>query len=363
MPASMIYLTNVTESEIDDTCGMRYWFTKHEAGKGILKRDTIVSLLLDTEIHNDLKMLAEMKDISSWTIQGVIDDVLAELKPEDKQDVAKMELLYRRLGWFAAFALFLEPALRAEYETIPIDSGIVLDKDPLWVVAYPDRLLRNRATGYITYREYAPMGPSLTQERWLSSWRYNIRLHVGLAAAAENIGDPTTRPVSAHMIGLSRGFKSALNNRLVHPYVWGYQNKATGEWTSKITGKSGDWTLTPVWEFSGGIVSWVRTCGLATAEAQFAKSPEVFLNRDILDTWAGRRLHREREMTDHLADAKKNIHLRSIYFGQRFSECTPVAGEVCPFVAACWDKTVGLRPAEHKLYTQRLDPSLFGAAD
>jgi hypothetical protein len=48
-----------------------------------------------------------------------------------------MELLYRRLGWMNAFALFIEPGIRRLYLTIPMDEEITLDRAPLSVKVRP----------------------------------------------------------------------------------------------------------------------------------------------------------------------------------------------------------------------------------
>src|SRR6267142_6777627 len=140
-------MTDVSKVETDQTCGMRFWMNNFEGGQGILNRDSIIPTLLDAEIHNDLRTLAEMENISPLAIQQVIDDTLLHLTDEDKLDVRKMELLYRRLGWFAAFACFIEPEIRVEYHTLTLDPVMVLDRDPLFVLSYPDRLLQRKGTG------------------------------------------------------------------------------------------------------------------------------------------------------------------------------------------------------------------------
>ena len=347
----MVFLTDVSTAEMDDTCGMRYWFNKHESGHGILHRESVVNQLLDTEIHNDLKTLSTLMDISPHTIQLLIDDILSHLSAEDKQDIGKMEFLYRRLGWFAAFAVFLEPVIRTEYETVPIDPAIVLDKDPLWVADYPDRLLKHKLDGRIILREYTQMGPALSQEKWLQSWHYNIRLHVALAAAKEAMKDPTLVPKSAQMMGMSRGFRSSLDNRLVHPYVWGYYNKQREEWSHVNTGKAHEWALAPVWTFPGGIVAWVRQCGEAVARGQFQFSPPVYLNEKILSEWCNRRLHREREISGVVDGAQINKHLRSVYFGRATSQCY-IGSEVCPYLQACWSPEPNYFPLKRGDYVK-----------
>jgi hypothetical protein len=355
-PRSPIFLTDIGQVEMDQTCGMRYWMNHYEGGTGILKRDTVIDLLLDTEVHNDLRTLASMPDIDPLSVQAVISEVLSHLTAADKQDVKKMELLYRRLGWFAAFAMFIEPDIRHEFDTMPSDPAMVLDRDPLFVVSYPDRLLLRKGTGEIILREYVPMPPGLTADKWLKSWHYNIRLHVAIAAAL----DMDIKIASAEVVGMARGFYSLLDNRLVHPYVWGYLNKATQEWSpTKPDNMRGSWDIAPVWEFGGGVVSWVRMCGERVARSQFHTSPSVFLNKDILDAWIAARVHRERSIREVVAVATTNHHLRNVYFPRVTNHCEPANGDSCPYRDACWDKQISLMPLKSSSYIKN-DPSKLG---
>lgn len=352
LPKGVVFLTDISMSQMDDGCPRKYWLNKLEAGIGIIKKADLLRHLLNAEVHNDLRSLCTMEDISPPAIQEVIDDILAPLTAEDRQDIGRMELLYRRLGWFAAFALFIEPQIRTEFESVAIDSSIVLDKDPLWVLAYPDRVLKRKGNGEIIYREYVPMPAGVTSERWLQSWHYNMRLHIGLAAS-ESWG---TFPHFGQVMGLQMGFKSVLDSRLVHPYVWGYHNKNTEEWTyTRPNGGGAEWLLEPAWAYPGGIVSWVRMCGESIARAQFPLSPNVFLNRGMLDAWAMKRVHREREIASIKKVSVGNLQIRDIYFGKVTSQCSPGTGEACPYLSACWDKGA----PKASIYTQNR-PAEFG---
>lgn len=359
LPAeSKIFLTDVSSAEIDETCGMRFWMSKLESGHGILKGDTVVDKLLNVEIHNDLQALSLMNDISPINIQRVIDGVLEKLTEQEKQDTQKMELLYRRLGWFAAFAIFKEPEIRSAFITHYIPAAVSYDADPLWPTAYPDRLVESRGNHEFIYWEYVPCPAGISQDKWLRSWHYNIRLHLGLAAAAQNV-DADKAPQFGQVMALSMGFRSHLDNRLNHPYVWGYYNKISQEWSFTTDNKVGTWERAPVWKYPGGIVSWVRLCGKGIAEAQFRMSPPVYLNKDILSMWIARRLHREREIDGTKDVARVNQHLRNVYFPKATKECMPAAGEACPYLHACWNKTLTDRPLSSNQYVKN-NPSAFG---
>ncbi len=354
---SIVYMTDVSRVETDDACGMRYWLGYMEGGQGVIRKSEVVDKLLGVAIHDDLRSLSGLMDISPLAIQNIIDEVLSHLSAEDRQDVGKMELLYRRLGWFAAFAMFMEPEIRKEYRNIPIDSALVLDKDPLWVVAYPDRLLKSRSSGSVVYREYVPMGAGLTQERWLKGWFYNVRLHVGMAAAIQETKDVTLSPTAGQVMGLGQGFRSLLNNRLVHPYVWAYHNKATDEWSSDR--KTPDCVVAPVWAFPGGVVAWIKLCGAEVAKCQFQLSPAIPLNKPVIDAWVSRRLHRERQISTNKTAAATNFYIRSVYFPKVTNQCQPPNGPACPFLPACWDKKVEQLPLISDLFVPN-NPALSG---
>jgi hypothetical protein len=346
-----VFMTDISQVETDQLCGMKYWYGHCEAGTGIIRKSDIVSVMMDNKIHDDLRMLSTLEDISPLNIQAIIDEALAHLSESDKTDINKMELLYRRLGWFAGFAMFMESTLRADYETLTIDPAIVMDRDPLFVMAYPDRLIKNKHDNHIVYREYVPQPPGLRSESWLQGWHYKIRLHVGLAAAR----DMELKPASGQVMGLSTGYRSVLDNHLVHPYVWGWFNKSTDEWApNRPETMKGNWESCPVWKFPAGIVSWVRMCGEQAARSQFQLSPSVILNRDILDGWVAQRVHREREIQEIRVVGRQNFHLRHIYFPRVTSQCTSPNGEMCAYKEACWDKTVGLMPLKSDIYTVKI---------
>lgn len=350
----VIYLTNVAAAADDDTCGMRYWFSNLEGGTGVTKRDTIVAQLLDREIHADLAQIAQLPDISPAAIQLLVDNAVAHLTPRDKLDTKCMELLYRRLGWMVAFALYQEPKVRDSYRTLPIEPKLLLDKENLHVEVYPDRLLKHKTSGEVVYREYVPMQAGLTQERWQQGWHYNIRLHVGIAAAT-GAADPTLHPTYGEVIGLSRGYRSVIDGRLVHPYVWGWKSATNAEWTHNTSGRAGNWTSCPVWEFPAGLVAWVQMCGEGVAKSQFPSSPPVYFNQRFLNDWIARRLHREREIAGIRSGALVNHYLRSIYFGKVTTACYPAQGDLCPFLYACWNQPTPLTPPSKELYAPALE--------
>lgn len=360
LPGSMkIYMTDVSSVETDDTCGMKFWMNKFEGGKGILNRDDVIPKMLDVAIHDDLRALSAMDDISSAALQAAVDIVLGGLTMEDKRDTKKMELLYRRLGQFVAFGLYQEPQIRRDYETLPIDPAIVYDQDPLWVVAYPDRLLRSKASGEVIYREYVPVEAGISQKAWLEGWRYNIRLHLGLAAATDHAKSLDQQPGCGQVMGLSRGFTSILDGALNHPYTWGWRNPITDDWSTTNTQTSNEvWIKSPVWAYPKGLVAWVMKCGEVVGRAQFPLSSFIKTNKLILSEWCARRLHREREVASTKEISHFNYHIRATHFGRATNQCWSKDNIPCSYLQACWNKDINHMPLKSNLYVPNIPADL-----
>lgn len=357
MSVSKCFMVNFQDAELDDTCGMKFFYSQLYGGRGITRKDTIISDKILEETHNDLRSLSGMIDISKTAVQNIIDDVLSKVlkRPQAKHDSEKMELLWRRLGWFAAFALYIEPEIRKSFQSVPIDTEIVLNRDPLFVISYPDRALMDRESNETIYQEYLPMPHNLSNRNWLQSWHYNMRLHAGIEAAQDAL---KTKIAYGQVRGLSLGYVSVLDSKLRHPYTYGFYNEKTDTWSKNFgTETDGKWVSRPVWEYPLGIVKWVELCGKDTAEAQFPLSPNVYLDKRMLDMWTEARLHRERKI-DYLSDKtdKDNEHIRHIYFERRTTACRPTYGPPCPYLRACWDPTIQKDPLASKEYMLNPEP-------
>lgn len=346
------YIVDIASSEQDDTCPMKTWFGKFEGGRGIVPKNQVLPNQMIAETHADFRHLAKMMDITPENIQKVVESALSELTPEDKLNRKAMELLYRRLGWFVAYALFKEPEVRAKYYDVGIDAELILDRDPLWVVTEPDRLLMDRGTEEYTYLEYTLMPPGISNKNWLQQWLYNIRLHVGIAALAD------AKKINAdygQMMGLSEGYISSVDGRLVHPYVWGYRDDK-GNWSIGFKTENEGFKPTPVWEFPGGIMGWVQLCGKTAADFQFQLSPPIRINRAQVNEWVSRRLHRERAVKIMADTCHVNYHLRTIHFQKNSSQCRPANGPACPFLKACWDKDLAVNAFKTGEYVPNVIP-------
>lgn len=350
----LIYLEDRSGAELDDKCGMAYWWNRKAGPKrmGIVPKVQALPLAIGSQTHEDLLLAAQMEDISSTSVHAVVQSVLDGLTDEDKDvtNTKRMELLYRRLGWFVAFCLFMEPALREKYENVFLEGELILNRDPLWVPVTPDRVLRNKQTGVLEYREYKTTISA--SKKWLDSWQYAIQLHIGLKAISEELEKECK---FAHIMGLMKGTESFTDHRLMHPYVWGYYNHQRNEWGHEYDKCRGnDWVPMPVWEFEGGLVQWVQRLGPSVARAQFPLSPPVFLNERHLDKWIVRRTARQKSIKIVEDACYDDPILREKFFESKTKNCKPAFGDACPYLAACWNAEVERDPLKNGDYVVRI---------
>lgn len=344
-----LYIVDRSGADTDDTCGMRYWYNRIEGGKGIVPKDEPLALRVGKETHNDLQVIGDMNDIRAGVLKELIEDLLCDITDEDKIYRDKMELLYRRLGWMVAWALFVEPQIRVKYITRAIEHEIVLDRDPLWVAVTPDRVIEERKSGQLVYLEYKTTVSA--SQKWLGSWPYAIQMHTSLAAVQEELKKSVSY---AQVVGLMKGYQSTSDGRLLHPYVWAYYNASKNEWSHSYEKSRGsEWTPMPVWEYPGGIVEWVQLLGDEVAKSQFPFAPPVFLNPRMLDEWIQRRLLRERNIDCVKSLCVDNEELRGVYFERRTKNCRPPFGDACPYLPLCWNAQANLKPMEHPDFVVR----------
>jgi hypothetical protein len=334
-----ILLTDRTTSETDWKCGMKRWWYKEEAGTGIVPVAEAPWFEVGRQIHDDF---ARLRTGVEYNL--LVSEILTGLG--DTHDQLVLEPAYRRMGWIIAYALYRLDREAEEGEDIAIESEIVLDRDPLWVVCTPDRLYRRYLDNRIIYRElksckYANYG-------WVNYWPRAVQLHVGLAAAREEYD---VEIAHGEVMGLVKGEER--DGRLMHPYVWSWWHDKEG-WVplGQGAGKR-DLTPRPVWEYDGGIVEWVKKLGPDVANAQFPFSAPIFLDDRLLKDYIQARTFREKEVRFFKDRAQVDRELRARHFEPRFSECSPMIGAPCPYLAACHNAEVNRDPLGSGLYTRR----------
>jgi hypothetical protein len=345
----IIYLTDRSAAEVDDTCGMKFWWNRKEGGQGIVPAKVPAALAEGAQIHEDLATIAEWTDLSESAIKDAIAAILATADIE-KMSTSEKERLYRRLGWVTAWALWMEPNIRAGYETVHVEKELVLDRSPLWVACTPDRLLRDKNKGWLKYIEYK--STLSAGKKWTDSWRYAIQLHINIAAVQEELKEDIKY---AQVIGLQKGYVSQSDGHLAHPYVWGWWNQTTSQWTHNYDeARTSQWVRMPVWEYEGGVVEWVKRCGRDEGMKQFPATNPLFLDRRMLNEWIDRRTAREEEITAVEDLCSVDLKERNIYFEKRMKNCLPPYGDACPYLLPCWNAEIANNPLKSPEFVKRV---------
>jgi hypothetical protein len=336
-----LYYADRSGITADWLCGMKFWWGRKEGGVGISPLIEADALRVGREIHEDVAAIATMEDISIENINALINTITEPLNDAQKINQSLMETLYRRLGWLAAWAIYIEPTLRKEYENVGTEAEIILDRSPLWVAVTPDRLLRHRERHYLVYKEFKSTissGP-----KWINHWPYAVQVHLGMKAIEEEMEE---KVAFTQIVGLMKGNESY--GRLNHPYVWAYRRG--DDWRSDY---AAGWDHAPVWEYPGGIVEWVTRLGEDVARSQFPHSAPIFLNERLLDQMIERRIEREREIAEWEDASRVDPGTRNLVFEQRTEQCRPAFGDPCPFLAACWNAEINKNPLGSGLYKIR----------
>lgn len=331
--ADIIYLTDRTTIETDWACGMKRWWYKEEGGQGIVPVNEPDYYAQGRQIHEDFERVVTGESV---------EEILASL-PQPEGDDPQKEIAQRRLGWVAGFGLYIWPFLSRHYTVEAVEREIVLARDPLWVACTPDLLLRERAaTHRLINFDYKSVG--MLGKGWVDYWPYAIQMHLSMVALEEELGEPIGW---SQVIGLPKGTERG--GKLRHPYIWAYRSEA-GKW-SPDWGK--DLTLAPLWEYTPGILEWVRLLGEGEAFSQFPFSAPIFLNRRLVDQVIRQRLERERLVCAAREVCQTDLDQRSLFFEPRYTQCRPMIGAPCPYLAACHNATINADPLGSGLFKPR----------
>lgn len=325
VPPGILYVDR-TGIETDWECGMKYWWNRLEGERGIVPVSEADYFIEGRELHNGLEKIA----------QGVpYQDVVASIPVGETQ--IEMETYQRRKAWFIIFGKWIWPQWKADYEIALIEKELILDRTPLWIAVKPDLVLRGVSKslgdlyGKLIYKEYKTTGSKSAQ--WIAHWPYAIQVHIGLQAAAEELGEEIAHGT---IVGLDKGYVSY--GRLNHPTVWAYRSGDL--WQSKY--RYG-WDHAPVWDFEPGLESWLETLGEDRCREQFCASQPIYLNPRMLDNLIRRQTVRQEEIRNNKEACRTDWDARVVHFEQRFKSCKPAwgkEGKECPFLEACFNKTV-----------------------
>lgn len=353
------YVVRYEDAELDAICPMKFWHASLAGdGVGMTKKTDIVPNAIENIIHEDLRTISNMMDLSPRTITNHLEDLTSNLTYEDRQQTRFMELFYRRLGWIAAFASYIEPKIRLEYETIPTPEEIDFTIDNISIICKPDRLLRDRKTNELVYQEYLKMPLGLANRGWMDAHKYHMRLHVGMAAMNQLLNEKNgLRVLKGQIRGMSEGYWSSYDKSMHHPYIQGYYSREQKEWnTEHQMGK--EWEELPVWQYPDGMVKWVHLVGEKKALQVFPLTEIVDLNLVMLDSWMAYQVYRQRQISKFATVCQTNHHLRQVHFERDTSSCRPYLNPPCTFLNACWneeDRTQPLKSGEYVLNLYNAD--------
>lgn len=350
----MIYYSDRSGSELRRKCP-RAFFWNRLAGpseRGIVLKEEAAALRIGGETHEDFRVLAETDDISPEGIDELIEPLVFKAQKVDVFEQRKLEELYRRIGWLTAYALFLEPTVREEFEDIAIENEIAFQARPDYIIGVtPDRLLRHRESGVRVYREYKT---TITASRgWLESWHYKPQVHLGLKSAAELLGGGSSY---AQIVGLLKG--EIRDGRLSSPLVYAWK-KIDGEnisenWRFDYAEARSGFVATGAWEYPGSYVEFVQRVGREKAEGVFPHTEPIFLSEKLLEEYISEEYLRAVEATREGPACRGDEARRGVVFPKNTDACRPIFGDPCPYRAACWNSSVNENPIASGLYVERV---------
>lgn len=319
---------------------MKYWWYKLANGGGIVPATEAQYFLDGRFLHDDLSMFAEGRGVG---------EILALMPTEEiltRGDQLEMEGHWRRMGWVTLFGELIWPYLMEHFEVVKYEWEIILQRDPLWIAIKPDLILRNKKTGKLIYIEYKTT--ATIQSGFATHWPYASQLHLGMKAVEEELGEKVDY---AQVIGFYKGRYGygRLQNRL----VWGYFNDTTQQWSGEYQRATG-WRPRPVWEYDPGVQGWVS--GVLSDQQRrelFVWSEPVYLDDRQLIHIVERRKYRQEEIERVKGVCGEDEILRNIHFEKRTTECKPIWGSECPYLACCFNKSVGDNPLKSGLFVPR----------
>jgi len=336
----MIYLTDRTAIEKDENCGMEGWWHSHQDDTGITAATTATYLQKGIRWHHWAALLAEGKPL---------EELLSSLD-ETAPPVGESQLAHEQWCWMVgmltAWGTWGYPTLlKLHGSPIMVEKELVLTYkdggDELWVATTADLVLED-AVGALVVPDYKTFG--FKGKGWEDHWPKAMQMHIQPAAVQQELG----REVKyAKVIGVFSGNEK--DGKLRHPYVWAYSNgeKWSREW------KAG-WDLTPVWEYPGGVQTWVEEQGEEVARDLFPYSRPVPLDQRLLELVLHGRLEREREIAAHREEAKTDLKARHRWFPCRTSRCVPAIGSPCSFNPACHNAEIGADPLGSGYFVRRV---------
>lgn len=328
-----IYLTDRTTIETDWECGMKRWWYKHQDGGGIVPVKEPTYYREGRLIHADLAKIAEGHSL---------EQVLGDIETPDPLDIMAVEVWSRRIGWITAWATWIWPSLRLNYEVMFAERELILEYGPLWVANTADLVVRDNRDGRVVVFDFKSVG--MLTRNWVNHWPYAVQMHINTKAVEVEIKEA---PKFAQVIGLVKGHEEG--GKLRHPYVWAYSDGQAG-WSK---GWKKDWLLRPTVEYPGGPHAWALKLGQEEAQEQFVFSAPIIPDERLLESLLADRTQREADIAFYFDGDHASGNRHRATFEPRFSKCRPSIGSECAYLGACHNAEINADPLGSGLYVKR----------
>lgn len=333
------YWVELMEADKEVGCKRLYWNRMLERGTGLLAKGEILSEQMEAASREDMRMLRAAQDLTIPTLEKVIGEILQGAQNEPTHNYLAKELLWRRLGWVAAQALFFEPALRSHYDYVELPETIVINKDPMFIHTPLGILLRDKFTGEFIYRDIQ-LGPCTTP--WLDHFAYRGWPQLVMQGLSEEL---KVKVETMQVVGLNNQTGITTDRTLTpgawrNPYVYGKWHITGGTWSpyraSERIEYANQTRPKAIWEHPLGLVRWVQSCGGEVAMEQIKVSPKIRLDKAKVSHWLTQRLHRE-EQLEVAAIQPITPKMLATYFPQNGHHCIDLlTGKQCAYHLPCW---------------------------
>ena len=347
---SNIKLYDRSRSTTDWQCPRRRYWNYEYLGKGIVPDDTPQALYMGTTVHDALSAIARLHLTGKVDIDLIADTARKQMYEAliDSTDGSFDDVLYANEqaalveGLVRGFYRRVWPTLIEEYPNI-----LAIEQEMTYVhdgfgksaetghtfMAKPDLVLGDNDDN-IYYIEYKTT--SSKKEGWINSWNTAVQLHSTSKAIERTLGKSVTAVI---VQGIYKGYESY--NKQNSPFCYAYMRGGNPPFVKPEISyeyKAG-FKKSPVWDLDGGMKAWVASMPENILTEQFPRTPPIFINEDLVETFFAQRFVRETEidMTMNILDVTEDDETKKMIlnssFPQRFDQCSPGYGSNCPYRA------------------------------
>ena len=323
-----------SRSTTDWQCQRRRYWNYEYGGKGVVPNWEDQALFLGTTLHDGLAGIARSIDIDkicSAAYANVL-DVITDGGGEEQYAYEQATLIE---GLLRGFHKHVWPQLIATYpKIITIEQEMTYHHDGMIFMSKPDIILGN-AEGDVVYVEYK--STSSKKDSWIKSWNKAVQLHSTCMAVRETLG---VMPTAVIVQGLYKGYESY--GKQTSPFCYAYMRSGNPPFTTTQISyeyKAG-FKKSPVWDLEGGIKGWVEDMPPNILADQFPRTPPIYVKEEMINKFFAQRHMRENEIRLALdimkGDPASKEEVMNVSFQQRFDQCEPAYGKVCPYVDLCF---------------------------